>query len=414
MMRWLFLVPLALLTAEARSQMVVLPVDSLVDRPGTMGHALSLEAWGEQSANTVHNELLLGLLQGGFLDRDMRSRSLDETRQRSSLGYDLGARIQWTGKDSLFGIAGLRPMVSIGHRDVLGTRFTNDLFAIAFFGNAAYEDRLADLSGSAHMGMRYQSLGVGVASADRRSYVRIEFVNGQSMNASDLPLAEVFTAVDGRVIDADLSGSYWNSDTAGSGLGMSKGLGLALSGRWSTKALSGDLPVEIGIAAQDLGFVIWDERSVRLVRDTVINFEGLVVDDLFDLDGVLSDGEQLLDTFGLRYTTGSYRTLLPFRLSLNMDFTLGNGWYTGFLVQQVNLPGFAPQFTAFGAKRLGERTLLGAELTAGGFGAVRFGSRVRHRFGERIWLSVGCSHLPGLVTTRTRGFGLQTGLIVGF
>jgi len=394
--------------------MVVLPVDSLVDRPGTMGHVISLEAWGEQSANTVYNELLLGLLRGGFLDRDMRSRSLDETRQRSSLGYDLGARIQWTGKDSLFGIAGLRPMVSFGHRDVLGTRFTNDLFRIAFFGNASYEGGIADLSGSAHMGMRYQSLGVGVASADRRSYVRIELVNGQSMNASDLPMAEVFTGVDGRVIDADLNARYWNSDTAGSGLGMSKGLGMALSGRWSTKALSGDLPVEIGIAVQDLGFVIWDERSVRLSRDTIINFEGLVVDDLFDLDGVFSDGEQLLDTFGLRYTTGSFRSLLPFRLSLNMDFTLGNGWYTGFLVQQVNLPGFAPQFTAFGAKRLGERTLVGAEFTAGGFGAVRFGSRVRHRFGERIWLSFGCSHLPGLVTTRTRGFGLQTGLMVGF
>jgi len=304
-------------------------------------------------------------------------------------------------------------MVHIGYRDVLGTRFTQDMYSIAFFGNAAYEDRVAFL-GAAHMAMCYQTVGIGVASADQRSYVRVELVNGQSMNASYVPDAEVYTGVDGRVIEADLNARYWSSDTAGSGLGMSKGLGMALSGRWSTRAVSGNLPVEIGVAVQDLGFVVWDDRSVRLARDTLISFEGLVVDDIFDLDGVLSDGEQLLDTFGLRYTTGSFRSLLPFRLSLNMDFTLDNGWYTGFLIQQMNLPGYAPQFTAFGAKRLGERTLVGGELTAGGFGGVRLGSRVRHRFGERLWATAGCSHLPGLVMGRTRGFGLQFGLLIGF
>jgi len=413
MMRWLLLCSVALLCLEARPQMLVLPVDGLVDRPHDRGHTIALETWGEQSANTVYNELLLGLLRGGFLDRDLRERSLNATRERNSLGYDLGARIQWVGKDSLFGKAGLRPMIAVGYRDVLGTRFTKDVFAIAFFGNAAYEGRTAFMGG-AHMAMRYQTAGFGVASRDQRSYFRIDIVNGQSMNASLIPIADVRTGIDGRVIEADLNARYWNSDTAGSGLGMSKGLGMAISGRWSTKALSGDLPVEIGIAVQDLGFVIWDERSVRLSRDTLINFEGLVVDDLFDLDGVLSNGEQLLDTFGLRYTTGSFQTLLPFRLTLNMDFTLGNGWYTGFLIQQVNLPGYAPQFTAFGAKRLGERTLLGGELTAGGFGGIRMGSRVRHRFGEGLWATLGCSHLPGLVVGRTRGFGLQAGMMIGF
>lgn len=414
MMRWLLLCSVAVLCLEARAQMLVLPVDSLVDRPRERGHTIAIEAWGEQSANTVYNELLIGLLRGGFLDRDLRERSRSATRERNSFGYDLGARIQWVGNDSLFGKAGLRPMINVGYRDVLGTRFTKDLFAIAFFGNAEYEDRIANLGGTAHMAMRYQTFGIGVASADRRSYVRLELVNGQSVNASDLPMAELYTGVDGRVLEADLLGQYWNSDTAGNALGRTNGIGAAISGRWSTRALSGDIPVDIGISVQDLGFIVWNDRSVRLTRDTLINFEGLVVDDLFDLDGVLGDGEQLQDTFGLRYTTGSFRTLLPFRLALNMDFTLGNGWYTGFLIQQVNLPGYAPQFTAFGAKRLGERTLLGGELTAGGFGGVRLGSRVRHRFGERLWATLGCSHLPGMVIGRTRGFGLQAGMMIGF
>lgn len=414
MMRFLLLTLALLLSLWVRPQMLRLPVDSLVDRPDERRPILAVEAWGEQSANTVYNELLLGLLRGGELDRELRTRTRNATRERNSLGYDLGARMQWIGKDSLFGKAGLRPMIGVGHRDVLGTRFTKDAFALAFFGNAEYEGRLAELSGIAHMSMRYQTVGFGVSSGNGRSFVQVQVVNGQSMNASYIPTAEIFTGMDGRVIEADLDGYYWNSDTAGSGFGMSKGLGLALSGRWSTMALSGDLPVEIGFGVQDLGFVMWDDRSVQLSRDTIINFEGLTVDDIFDLDGVLSDGEQLLDTFGLRYTTGSVSTVLPFRLELNMDFTLANGWYTGFLVQQVNVAGYAPQFTAYGAKRVGQRTLLGAELTFGGFGGVRLGSRVRHRFGERFWGTLGCSHLPALVMGRTRGFGLQVGAAFAF
>lgn len=399
---------------QAPAQWAKLPLDSTLDRMGEDGNRLIVEGWAEQSSNTVYNELLFGLLRGGYLDRSLRERSRDATVERNSLGYDLGAHVLWVGKDSLFGMAGVRPMIRVGHRDVLGTRFTKDVFAIAFFGNAPYEGRTAFLGG-AHMAMRYQSAGFGVASRDQRRYLRIDVVNGQSMNASLIPIADVTTGVDGRLIEADLNARYWSSDTAGSGLGGSNGLGMALSGRWSFNTMSGDMPVHIGVEVHDLGFMVWNDRSVRLSRDTLLSFEGLTVEDIFDLDGVLADGEQLLDTFGLRYTAGSFTTLLPFRLALNMDFTLGNGWYTGFMAQQVNLPGFAPQFTAFGAKRLGnERTLLGGELTAGGFGGIRVGARARHRFGERYWVHLGLSHLPAFITGRTRGFGAQFGFATNF
>ena len=393
------------------AQTVVLPEDSLVDRPGERSHTLSMDAWGEQSANTVYNELLLALLRGGYLERDLRGRSRDATMERNSLGYDVGLRIQWTGTEGK-GPKGLRPVVSAGYREVLGTRFSKDLFVMAFFGNAGYEDRRAVLGGSAHMSMRYRTVGAGVASRDRRSHVRLDLVDGRSMNASDLRVADVYTGVDGRTIEADVLGHYWSSDTADQRTW--KGSGLALSGRWSMRTISEERPVEIAFGVQDLGFIVWNDRSLRLSRDTLITYEGLVVDDVFDLAGVLSDGEQLLDTFGLRYEKGAYRSLLPFRAEMEMNITLPNGWYTGFLLQQVNLPGFVPQFSAFGAKRLGGRTLVGAELTAGGFGGIRVGGRVRHRFGGRLWGTLGCSHFPGLATGRTRGFGLRMTVAAGF
>jgi len=400
--------------AAVQGQMVHLPVDSVVDQPGKWMHSVRLDAWGEQAANTVDNELLLALFRGGYIDRDLRQRNLDAMKDQNRFGYDIGARFTAIGEDSLFGGSKWRPMVSIGHRDVLGTRFSRDVFSWAFFGNADFEDRMAELGNSAHFGMRYQSLGIGIAARDGRSFLRVDLVNGQSFSASDVRVADVTTGTDGRLITADLLGYYWSSDTAGNALGRTRGLGVALNGCWTAHLESGTTPVELAVEVQDLGFIQWNDRSVKLQRDTLINFSGLAVDDLFDLDGVLSSGDQLLDTFGLRYTTGPFRSLLPFRLAFSTWLTLPNGWHAGVLLQQVNLPGFVPQFSALGSKRLGERTLLGGELTFGGFGGVRFGAAVRRRFGEKVWGSIGSTHIPGFVLGQTRGLGLQAGLAFGF
>lgn len=397
-----------------RGQAVYLPMDTVVDRPGQTMHSIALEAWGEQAANTIYNDLLLGVYRGGYLDRELRQRNLDAMRERNRFGYDLGARFTVIGEDSLFGGSKWRPLVSIGHRDVLGARFRRDVFEWAFFGNAGHEGRSAYLGGSAHTNIRYQSLGVGIAANDGRSFLRVDLVNGQSFSASDLRVATIETGTDGRTISADLLGTFWSSDTANNPKGRTRGIGLALNGRWTARLNSGSLPVELVGEVQDLGFVQWNSRSVRTEKDTLINFDGIAVEDLFDLDGVLASGEQLLDTFGLRYSTGQFRSFLPFRLAFSTLITLPGGWHTGIVFQQMNSPGFIPQFSALASKRLGDKTLLGAELAVGGFGGIRFGAAVRRRFGERTWATIGSTHLPGLALARTRGLGVQAGLSFGF
>lgn len=398
---------LFLVVLSAPAQWAELPLDSMVDRLADRNGNIQFQAWAEVSSNTVYNEMLFKLAGGGFLDRDLRNRSRDALRGRNSVGADIGARMSWTGRTGFLGRDGLRPHIAVGTRQVLGVRFTKDVFDLVFFGNASFEDRTAVLGGSAHTSMNYQTLGAGVASRDQRSFVRLDVVNGRNLSASELSKADVFTAMDGRLLDAAVNGTYWNSDTARGPMAWQKGAGLSLNGRYAFRTDHNGLPVEVTVGVQDLGVVWWNNGSVRLERDTVIAFEGLQVDDIFDLDGVLSSGEQLLDTFGLRYQRGAFATVLPFRVELGMNITLQNGWYTGFLLQQLNLPGHALHFTAFGAKRFGERTMAGAELSTGGWGGIRLGGRVRHRVAERLWLGSGIAHLPGLVTSRTRGLGGQ-------
>ncbi len=391
-----------------------LPLDSVVDLPGSWSHRITAEAYLDYNSNALYNELPIGLLQGDFLERDLRERSQDGLTGRNSAGYDLGMHVSWVGADSLFGRPGWRPMVRVANREVLGMRFADDLYSLIFFGNAPYEDSTARVGPSAHVTMRYQSVGFGVQDARSGSFLRLDLVQGQSFNASDIRRADIYTAPDGRLIDVDLLADYWSSDTAGSELGRNNGLGMSLSGRWVSRHLAGTTPFDLVATVQDLGFIAWNDNAVRIRRDTVIAFEGFNVANILDLDGVLLGEDQLLDTFGLRYGTGAITTLLPFRAALGVNAFLGERWQGGVEIEQRNLPGFVPQVTLTSSRRMGTRALLGAHLGYGGFGLLRLGLSARMRIGGRVFATLATSHVPGLAMGRTRGVGAMAALAVGF
>jgi hypothetical protein len=344
----------------------------------------------------------------------VRERTQGRLNGRNSVGADLGARVTWTGRDSLFGVAHLRPMVSVGHREVIGMRFADDLYGLAFFGNAPYEDATAYLGPTAHLAIRYQSMGFGIADATSGSYLRLDVVQGQSFNASDIPFASLYTAPDGIALEVDLVGEYWSSDTASSAFGRNNGMGLGISGRIVSRHDVGGTPMDVSFEVNDLGFVAWNPRAVRLYKDTTAYFEGFQVENVLDLDGVLVGEGQLLDTFGLRYRENAFNTILPFRAALGVNLQFAERWQAGLVIEQRNLPGFEPQITLSGSRRMGQRTLLGASLGYGGFGKLRLGLAMRTRIGERIHITLATSQVPAWITTRTMGLGAMAGIGVGF
>ncbi len=135
-------------------------------------------------------------------------------------------------------------MWSLAHHDVFGIRFTEDAFRLAFFGNKAYEGTTATLDGSAHERQRFQTVAFGIQDARTGSFLQLEVVNGQYLNASDLEEASLRTAAQGIELDARVNGTYWQNDTAGSAaFGRSNGWGLAVSGRWAVGDDAFDIPL---------------------------------------------------------------------------------------------------------------------------------------------------------------------------
>lgn len=389
------------------------PIDSARAQPAWRAsgfeRVVHAEAAFDHGANSLWNELPLGLWQGGYLDRALRERSRDALRSRNTVGYSIAARLSYIGPRQ----GRMRPVISVAHREQLGARFTADLFSLAFFGNAAYEARRADLGPTRFTHVRYQTIGFGLTDARGDRMARFDFVIGQSLNAARIRWADLYTGTDGRVLRANIRGDYQRSDTAASGAGTMNGFGLAFSGSWRLPLRRDAHGLRIVLEAEDLGFCAWGRESLRLRRDTTLRFAGITVDNILELDAAIVGEDALLDTLGLRYQRGAFTTLLPFTLRGTASLPFEERWELQASVEQRNMPGFAPQVAMGAVRSLGARSRVDARLTMGGYGGLRLGAGLETVVGKRWLLRAGTPHLPAFITGRTRGAGLWIGASLG-
>jgi hypothetical protein len=396
------------------STAILLETDGLPTMPRNVrtapAHLLHVEASGLYDMSTVYNELVRGLLRTGTIARDLRKRSQDALNGDNRAGYAIEGGITYAWGDSLFGHGGWRPRFALMHHDVMGLRFTDDTYALTFFGNAAYEDRTAHVGPSAFNLTRYQTLGFGVEDIRSGSFLQLSVVNGSLLNEGDIDRADLYTATDGRFLDLDIQGEYWRSDSANSNYFRTNGIGAAVSGQWNFfPALFGHRAV-VGIRLDDAGFVAWNDRSLRVKKDSVVHYEGIRVENIIDLDGALIGGDELQDSLGFGYTRGGYLRPLPARLGARLRlFSNDLKWSYDVALDQRYLPGYTPHATV-GAMRRFACFALSVEGGYGGFGGLRGGLGVDVVIARRWLLTVRSSNVVGTASESARGTALFLGL----
>lgn len=414
MMRLGLSLALGLVGSSLVAQGLLLHHDPRVDLNAGYKNTVGLFGLIDYNANTVANELPLALYQGGEISRSLRQQVADGLQaEANTAGYILEGGLRWTGA-ACWGTRGQwRPMVQVAYRDFSGLSFTQDQYLLTFFGNALFAGRSARLSPSGYERMSYRTIGAGVVHDGNGSNLRVELVQGGSFTALDVRSSELFTAADGRVLRTSVLGEYLASDTAKTGFGRTNGLGAALSGRWAW-AFEGSWPLRLSVGVEDLGFIAWNSNSVAIRKDTLVNFEGWYVENLFALDKVLVDQDAVLDTLGLRFQHGQVTRPTPFQVHVNADMPFGADWRIGLALDHRYLTGYAPHATLQVSRVLGTRTLLATFLSYGGFGGARIGLGAKHRFGRHVLVTLSTPQVPAFFDRRVRGMGMLLGAEIGF
>ncbi|MBL0043194.1 MAG: hypothetical protein IPP33_01890 [Flavobacteriales bacterium] len=373
-------------------------------------HFLRFEAKGFYDSNTLRNDLVLGLWQGATLDRETRQRSEGRTDQQSRAGYALEGNLSYAWGDSLWGNGNMRPRISITYHDVMGLRFSDDLYRTTFFGNADFENATAELAPTALEQVRYQTFGFGIEDKETRSFLMLQLVNGQSLNAARIDRADLFTAIDGRYLRLDLEGNYARSDTAAPPGLSNNGIGAALGAEVNQRFNLCHREASFTFGIQDLGAIVWNENSLRVPKDSILVYEGIQVDDVFDLNASITGSTDLQDSLGLGYVRGAFLRLLPVRMNARVSIKCAHQFELSAEVDVRNLPGYYPHGSLGVEHSFAERNSIRGEVSYGGFGGWRTGVGYQRLVGKNLLVGLLAPNLIGLLSDRARGRALAIDL----
>jgi hypothetical protein len=382
-------------------------LDTLALKERRAQHFLELDASGLYDSNTLRNDLVLGLWKGNTLDRGVRQRSDGQQGRENRAGYLLEGQLSYAWGDTLFGTPHMRPRIAVGYHDVMGLRYASDLYHVTFFGNAEFENGTAHLGPTYLEQVRYQTFGIGFEDTDTRSYLMVQLVNGQALNAARIEQADLFTATDGRYLQLDLNGSYARSDTAPTSGFVTQGMGLALSAQVNVPVRLGKHAGKITLDVQDFGAIAWNGESLRIPKDSTISYDGIRVVDVLDLNGVLIGSTSLQDTLGLNYRKGGFLRPLPTRLAARFSITADHAMTYEAQVDVRNLPGYLPHALIAAQHRFAGRNALRAEVSYGGFGDWRAGIGAERELVRGLRLGLRTSNALGWASGNARGKSLM-------
>lgn len=376
----------------------------------TANHRFRIEGNGAYDSNVLYNDLITGLYRGGVVNPDILQHSMDALGGANRAGYELSGRATYAWGDSLFGHARWMPRLSVAYQSTSGLRFASDAYALSFFGNGGFEDRTAHIGPSQLMQVSYQTFSFGVEDRVTGSFAEVSVVNGSSLNAVDLLLADLYTAPDGRFLDLRMDGEYRRSDTAAA---FNNGIGAAVNAAWCQRTRLFGTPAVLSLGITDLGFIAWNSNSLSVSKDSTIRYEGINVSDILDLDAALVNRSTLQDSLGLGYSKGSYTTILPAKVQARAAFGKmqrplpGNRMQAYELtVEYRYLPGYVPRTLV--TRNLAIAKCLIAEVGAGygGFGALRAEAGLQARIGNGFRFGIRTPNVVGLSSDQARGKAL--------
>lgn len=383
----------------------------------------AITAYGDLylASNCFSASFLQNFFGSGFITTDMKDFAASKLKPENTIGVDVAAgvwlQMAMKKNPSLIFLAG------IDYHLEESSRFTPDLFHLAFYGNYDYQNYTADLSGSGFSLTNVMAYKVGLMKRFNAGYNDFTFgatvglaegLSGFDMNMST---GSLFTAFDGRYIDLDYDIRVLSSGGGAPKLGSFAGAGISADVFW--KGYFKGPEITIQAMANDLGAIWWNNDPVKFSGDTAIRFEGIEIDNIFSAsdEAIGGDADSLFSIIGLtEETQETFSQALPSRINISATKLFSNDIYLTLGAQyMLNTPYKPLVFMQVAKAFTPQQFAVAVNAHAGGYGTFNAGVELSKSIGNMIHLRAGTNSLLGLVLPDTfTGLGAYGALHVTF
>ena len=413
-MKQLFLIPVIVIFAlHAGAQTSTLFEENYPDSKSCIG----IDALYLINSTSVTNEFTYKYLKNDFLDTETKDKSLNKMDDENVIGDEFSLGVYYRYKDKKYSDSlKASHFFSLKERHHYNTKFTKDLFQLYFYGNKPFAGKTADASNYNYRSLQYLQLQYGMmreSTDDGKTFgcaIAFSALGGHEYLEIKTTDGSLYTDENAEYVDMNLHLESKESDITRSEFPNINGIGASadLEFHYGVKN-----KYNISLKANDIGFIVWNDKAASFEVDTVYHYEGVVVENLLDsvfLD-IKSEGD-FKEGFKKNVELKSFTSMLPFRLNLSYEFTMIPDKLTEtFGVDYIFNSDYTPLIYLTGSYSFNKTTKAGILLQYGGFGGFHAGIHFDKDFGKGFIFSLGSAYLDGYIApSSSTGQGAFVGL----
>ena len=267
-------------------------------------------------SNGLDKSFLNSMLYGGYISSEMKAEWINLGSKNNIIHSEIsnGLSYNYYFKKQNIGFC-------FADRNLLNSRFTDDVLRIGFEGNYNYQDESLFFDNTNIRTDRFQQYKIRYGTAINKVNIQsaISYLAGNHHLSYLLEKGSLYTAPFGTSLNIEYDMNAFVTDTSNFSAFAQNGNGLAID--FSTDFRIKEYDIHISII--DLGFIMWKPSSIILANDSNFNFQGIEVEDIFSFNDSVLEANNI-NNEALRTNNASFKSYIPatfhFKLSGYGDY----------------------------------------------------------------------------------------------
>ena len=354
-------------------------------------------------SGTISNEFLNKFVFGGNIEQDLKDKAYKKLAANNFIGGDLKYQVNVEiPMDTFFRRTNLSLLIGLEHVAHFDANFTEDLFKFTFEGNKQFAGKTAEVGGTNFNTFTYQQINFGIISHKTKNQKLakegfiVSLIKGQSHQAITIPKGSIFTEQLGKELEVDINYEYNASDTANKGVMALKGYGISTDLFTQFFLKNGD---KVHLAANDLGFIVFNNKSIDESADSTFFFEGVEVDNIFDLnDSLLAEisKDSIINDI-TNHKKESYSIALPTSFNINYTKYISQKWKMDIGFYYKVLSNYFPLIYTNTYYYFNPSLAFKLHVSYGGYGKLNTGIAIAKSVKNQVNIFVGTNNLGAFI-----------------
>ena len=358
------------------------------------------------TGTSMRKEFVNTLAFGGYIDSDMKDRTLKSTHANNRIGvFGSGEVTYVSGAANLFKSGKYSWLVKAGYYAIGNINYTKDAFKMTFYGNSYLGVDTANLTGTRISGMQFQKAGFGFYHKKTGSSLTLNVVNVQNQLSGYIRKGQFSQDANMDSVSLRLNGDM----TYSTGKAFSKGIGFAIDFDFYLKVPWLKDSATFQFTVQNLGAAYMFKSQSTYSPDSTYRYSGFTLDQIKNSGNLFGDNFSLLDSLNVEKKEVKRWVMVPAYLQVMklVDLASAKKLQSFFGIRFYPTIGIVPTGFAGLFYRFVPRVSVSASVAFGGSSTVRGGLMLGYH-GNKLGIQLGTDDIYGLVSKK--GFG-QSALI---